>query len=500
MIAARGPGASSRPADFDEPAPARRAETLVFAGLLALAAVLRLYALDTGIWYDEMLTHVRYMPLGVGQIVSTFDDANNHLLFSVLARLSIETFGDSTWAFRLPAALFGIGSIAVLYALSRRFLSVRESLFAVALTTVSFHHIWFSQNARGYTALLFFTLLSSVLLIDALRGNRRRTWLFYALAGALGAFTHLTMGFAAIAQFAVYLGAVALRRPGVAAAPWRGFFYGFVPLGLLTFQLHALILPAMFGGGLLNSGLQGRAIAWSNPLWALMELANGLQVGFSSLGVGLAAVGVFAVGLWDLGRRSPAIVALFLVPTVLGVTLMTSIGYTLFPRFFFFAMGFGVIILIHGAMQTGTLLGRLIGLGARADWLGAAACAAIVLLSALSLRHVHAPKQAYDAAIAAIEAEEQPGDVVVTVGIAGFPFNAYFHKGWANVTTLAELDAIRATAPRTWLVYTMPVHAQTTYPEILAEFDRDYRLVGRFAGTLNGGEIVVGVAAGGGNG
>ncbi|MEZ5777498.1 MAG: glycosyltransferase family 39 protein [Paracoccaceae bacterium] len=469
-------------------------ETLAFAGLILLATALRLYSLDVGIWYDEMLTHVRYMPLTVGQIVSTFDDANNHILFSVLARISLFVFGDSVWAFRLPAALFGIGSIIALYYLARRVTSVRESLFCAALLTLSFHHIWFSQNARGYTALLFFSILSSSWLIDAIRQNRRGRWVLYAVAAALGAFTHLTMGFVVIAHFVIYLGALAGQRLEGKGSAWDGLLFGFIPVGLLTIQLHALILPSMVGGSLLNSGLQGAESEWTNPIWALMELANGLQVGFSNIGVGLVAVAIFTAGLLDLARKQPAIVALFLVPTVLGLLVMTSIGYTLFPRFFFFAMGFGVIIVMHGAALTGRFLGRMFGLAENGrEWVSASLCVAIVAVSVLSLRYVYAPKQAYEAAIARIESDMRPGDVVVTVGIADFPFNGYYHKGWENVLTVDDLDAIRARTDRTWLVYTMPVQANSAYPELLAAFEADYTPVDKFFGTLNGGEIVVGV-------
>ncbi len=375
-------------------AEATRTEGAIFIVLLFCAAVLRLYSLDIGIWFDEMLTHVNYMPLSVGQIVSTYHDANNHVLFSVLARLSLSLFGDTVWALRLPAVLFGIGSIVALYALARRVASVRESLFAVALMTFSFHHIWFSQNARGYTALLFFSLLSSAWLLDAIRHGSPRKWLLYSLAVGLGAFTHLTMGLVALAHFAIWAAALFRATP----YRWNGLFYGFIPVGLLTFQAYALVLPSVVGGALLNSGLQGPDTEWTNPLWALMEIVNAVQVGFAGGVVALVAVAIFGVGLLDFLRtRSPAVAALFLIPVVVGFAAMTSIGYTLFPRFFFFGMGFGIIILIRGAMLSGQYLGRLVRLSN--PWparVGVLFCAGIVSVSLLSLRYVYLPKQNYD--------------------------------------------------------------------------------------------------------
>jgi len=62
---------------------------------------------------------------------------------------------------------------------------------------------------------------------------------------------------------------------------------------------------------------------------------------------------------------------------------------------------------------------------------------------------------------------------------------------WKNIKTIEELSEIESHPSRKWLIYTMPVHAKSTYPEILDRISQDYELVKRFYGTLNGGDIVV---------
>jgi hypothetical protein len=57
---------------------------------------------------------------------------------------------------------------------------------------VSYHHVWFSQNARGYTGLLFFGLLATWLLVRALRQPTARVWLGFGLCLALSMYIHLT--------------------------------------------------------------------------------------------------------------------------------------------------------------------------------------------------------------------------------------------------------------------------------------------------------------------
>ena len=76
----------------------------------------------------------------------------------------------------------------------------------------SYYHLWFSQNARGYTGLLFWTLLASWFLVRGMLENRPWLWIGYAIAAALGVYTHLTMGFVVIGHFVVYVIAFVVRH------------------------------------------------------------------------------------------------------------------------------------------------------------------------------------------------------------------------------------------------------------------------------------------------
>ena len=464
---------------------------LLLLCLTVIAFGIRSYRLDLGIWLDEIMTFVNYMPLPLGDILTTYDDANNHLLFTLLARFSFSVFGESVWSLRLPAVIFGVASIPALYFFARQVASGREALFSAALFAFSYHHVWFSQNARGYTALLFWTLVSSTFLLIALRSNRIPHWLLYAICAAMGAFTHLTMGFVIVAHFCIYVVVAYKQKSDKIAEKWIGCFVGFVFTGLLCYQLYALVLPQMAGGGL-ASGAQGTVSEWTNPLWTVLEIVKGMQIGFSTGFVALAAFAVFGIGLFDFLRKRPVVVGLFLIPTLLGFLVMVGIGYTLFPRFFFFAMGFAVVVVIRGATVSGNIASKILRIPAdKFEWLGISACAGMLLISALSLPFAFGPKQDYTGALDLIEQKRETGDAVVTLGIAGFPFKQYYKVDWGQVDTLAELEATRAQAKRTWLVYMMPVHAKSAYPKVFASLQKDFVLVQQFYGTLNGGTVVV---------
>lgn len=466
---------------------------VILAGIVLVAAALRFVALGNGIWFDEMLMHVNYMSLSPLRILTTFDDANNHVLYSFLARLSIEAFGDTVAAIRLPAVLFGLACIVAIYVYARRVMTWQEALLAAALVAVSYHHVWFSQNARGYTALLFFSLVSSTFLIDALRTGQAWRYLAYALTAALGAYTHLTIGFLFIGH-AVYVLGYALYRPGergTMATLGGAIFFGLVPLGLLILTLYAIVLPDILGGALLSTGLQEDS-EWTSPIWALREFVSSFRVGAAGLVVMLGGATVVLAGAIGLARTNLSPVVFLFVPCGLAVIFMTSIGYTLFPRFFFFAMGFGVVIAIRGAVFIGRIFARLVtGEGAVREALGLAPAALMILLSIATLLHVHAPKQDYAGAAAFIEAQRAPEDTVVAIGVTELPFNDYMKKGWVEALTVADIAPLLDGPGRVWTVHTFPVVFPATHPDIAPLLETRFEEAEVFYGTLGGGAIVV---------
>ena len=111
--------------------------------LLLVGAVLRIYRLDSGLWFDEIRTVISSVRSPLLEIVTHYPSNNDHLLYSVLAHLSISVFGEQPWSLRLPAAVFGIASIPMLYLLGRTVTSRFDALMAAMMLTFSYHHIWF---------------------------------------------------------------------------------------------------------------------------------------------------------------------------------------------------------------------------------------------------------------------------------------------------------------------------------------------------------------------
>ncbi|MBI5085886.1 MAG: glycosyltransferase family 39 protein [Acidobacteria bacterium] len=445
----------------------RRAIQVTMA-LTAAALALRLYRLDDGMWLDEISTWIRFMGLRLTEIPSTYGSENQHFLFSLLARISMNVFGEHVWSFRLPAVLFGVASIWAMYLFGAEAAGRKEGVLSAALLTFSYHHIWFSQNARGYSGLLFWTLLTSWLLLKAFREGRTAVWLWYACAAGLGVYTHATMSF------------VLLSHTGIAAwlawqnRMWRGPALGFGMGAGLTVLLHAPALPAIF------TGLKNTVSVveeWKSPLWTLLELLQGVKIGFTGAAVAVAALALFLAGLWSFWRERPVVLTLLAAPPLIGSVILLSMGHHIWPRFYYFAFGFGALIVIRGAL----LVPRA----------GMAMAIGIIAVSAASAPFAYGPKQDFGSAYELVRSSRQPGDVVATADLATWVFERYYKAGWVDVRSMADLDRVSAGAPRTWLVYTIDPVFRSQLPELYASVRREFRVVKVFPGTLRSGEVTV---------
>ena len=169
--------------------------------IILVGAALRLYRLDSqSLWQDEGLQYFVASAENIGAVLDRTWWRTWHPPFSFFIHHLFLLAGDSDFFLRLPSALFGIGSLPLCYVLFKRLAAAPTAAFAVLVLTVSPFHIWYSQEGRMYAQLLFFFLLSSVILLQALERGRWQWWVFYALAVAAGMFTHVMMAFGVLAN------------------------------------------------------------------------------------------------------------------------------------------------------------------------------------------------------------------------------------------------------------------------------------------------------------
>jgi len=167
----------------------------VLAAILITAVLLRLPLVNQSLWFDELWS----TKVKLGSIFELIKVALADVhppLYPVFAFLWVRVFGDSEVAVRIPPLLFGIASITLTYALARRFLNDRIALVTAFLLAVSPVHMWYSTEARQYSAALFFALLT-LYAYEKLRDASAGGWWtgIYALSVAASLFTHFYLVF-----------------------------------------------------------------------------------------------------------------------------------------------------------------------------------------------------------------------------------------------------------------------------------------------------------------
>jgi len=458
--------------------------------LLLVSMAFRLYQLGSGLWFDEIMTLKDYARLPYLEIITRFESENQHFLYSLLAHSTILLFGESAWSLRLPAVLFGVGSIWAVYMLGAEVTDRKQAFLASALLAFSYHHLWFSQNARGYTGLLFWTLVSSWLLLRTLRKPNRRDWILYAVASALGVYTHLTMGFVIAGQFMVCVLVIVARyrrkEPVLLVDPAAGFALA----GILILFLH---IPVF---GQMQSVIGGSEVSvvteWKNPMWTLSQFLQGLRVSSSTGLAGFIFLLVALFGLVSYWRSRPEFVGLLVLPPIFGAVVTVGIGHHLWPRFFFFTFGFAVLVVIRGVFTAANWISRKINSPKlHGDFLGSVLSVSLIILSAFSMLSAYGPKQDFGEALEFLEGEAASDDRIVVVSLTSLPYRDYYQKDWTEITSAGELEGITSQTGRTWLVYTFPEVLGSIYPDVMSMIQQDFSLVKKFPGTVQSGTIYV---------
>jgi 4-amino-4-deoxy-L-arabinose transferase-like glycosyltransferase/tetratricopeptide (TPR) repeat protein len=145
--------------------------------VLILAFFLRFSHLGSRpLYQDEPHNTVELAAGPLSYIVST---NSGSILYPLLLHF-ILPLGNTEFMARLPAALFGFLSIWLIYLIGKILFGKKEALLAALLSALSGHFIYFSQQARGYSGLLLFTLCSLYFFMIALKNDKRYVWGFYA--------------------------------------------------------------------------------------------------------------------------------------------------------------------------------------------------------------------------------------------------------------------------------------------------------------------------------
>jgi hypothetical protein len=458
--------------------------------LVIFAGFFRFYRLDTQLWLDEISGLHNYRKPFL-EILTTFPGHFPNPLYELLAHASLVLLGESALAIRLPAALFGVAGVLIFYRLARRFSGPREALFAGALFAVSYHHIFFSQNARGYTAFLFFALAATDILLKLIDSMRWHTALAYVGLAAMTTYAHPFGLFVPAGQMLIALPVAWFRRR-------QGYLTAPAPIHLLAVamltNLTILILYAPFIRESIAFSLTAAKTAGHGPriLSLLPELLEGLRAGFSGWPVVILAAAVGTIGTLDLLRREPVALATLVAPLIVAAAVVGTMGLGVHARYFILALPIGYLVGIRGVVLVArTFLEQGLGLPSwRSLQLQRALAVLMVLLAVVPLiRYYTYPKQDYLGALSEVRALAAPADRVVAADLAGHAIRDYYAPNFPVVEDLSDLLHEEATGCRVWVVTTLERVVGADDPLLMTHLHRNYQLIQVLPGTLGDGAM-----------
>jgi len=177
----------------------------ILISLTIAGGFLRFYNLGyNSLWLDEATTYGvsqgSFLEIWQTSVTGEFHPPLFHWIIHLML-----TFGHSEIVLRAVPALLGTLAIPVFYLIGKEFRDKNVGIISASLLTVSYFGIFYSQEARAYSVVLFFFSLAVLFYLMALRTDKIAHWLLFALFSALAVWLHY---YVLIALGVIYLHAI----------------------------------------------------------------------------------------------------------------------------------------------------------------------------------------------------------------------------------------------------------------------------------------------------
>jgi hypothetical protein len=416
-----------------------------------VGAFLRIYKLgEWSFWGDEMFT------------VGGYEDGFNYNLIRQSLSLALIQFftsvnGVNEWNARIVPAIIGIITIPVLFFMVRKLFNTPAALLAALLLSFSPWHLYWSQNARFYTALLlFYSLAIFFFYLGTEHDNPWYLLICLIFLGLAAKERLLALFFLPVALiYLLLLQVLSFEKP-------KGWHYR----NLIIFILPGLLGGLLFAGPyLLNlSGwFAGFGFANNNPLW----LAGGF-----AFYVGLPVVCLGSVGglylVWQKNRAGLLLCVSAMVPLLL-LLAVSPFHYTA-NRYIFISLTSWLLL---AAVSLATLIKKSVG----SIKLLALGTLLILLVSsasdnALYYLYQNGNRDNWKAAFAYVHQHQQPEDLVAS---GDYHIANYYLPAEVIAFSQLDLDEMETQDRRIWFVEDMA--SIQKFPELHAWLTRNTQLV-----------------------
>ncbi|MCQ8894536.1 MAG: glycosyltransferase family 39 protein [Methanolinea sp.] len=447
----------------------------LLVGLTVIGAIIRFYHLDfNSLWLDEAFTYDASKG-SLMEIWNTMEVGDFHPpLFHWIEHFML-AFGHSEFVLRFIPALLGVCTIPLFFFVGKELVDERIGVLSATLLTFSPFHIYYSQEAYSYSAVLFTFSLVLYCYLRALRTRERTYWLLCGVFSALSFWIHF---YTLIPVFFVYLhalmGVFPERRKGWEA--FKNIFYSVITIIILISPLIPIVIqrylsltarPPTYGvlGPALISESFIRFSAFSLPvtiLFVLLFVAGTLY---------LYRVNRHLFWLW---------VMMISLPLLLSVILSSKM--TMNPRYLIFLLTF-----FYPGIACSYLWVRQYS--AR-QWIVLVFIAAFILLNTPTLVSYYQgySKENWRGLATIMETNTMPGDSIILVpGYLEMPFTYYYNNssdqtrvfGAASVAELENIARLHG-ENRTFYIVTGDIMAANPEGDVIRWLEKNTSYKGEY--------------------
>jgi hypothetical protein len=305
--------------------------------LIVVAVAIRVRAAQNDLWLDEIWSLDLVDKISSPrEVFSHIHSDNNHYLNSLW--LYICGFQGNWCGYRMLSILAGIGTVALAWLIGHR-RDMINAIMAMLLTGFSYVLILYSSEARGYSTLIFFSVLSYYLLDCYLRDRRWQVALLFSLSACFGLISHL--------EFAIFFFSSFLWASYRLIKSGSGFGQAIEPLAvcyaiptLLLALLYRIDIRYMVIAGGDQPGLfkcYATALAWALGMPPLIPT-------WATFGIATLILMVCLHQLWR--EKSDSIVFFGSVVVVMPILLAIAQGSeVLYVRYFIVSIAFFLLLM-----------------------------------------------------------------------------------------------------------------------------------------------------------
>jgi hypothetical protein len=153
----------------------------LFFLILIISLLLRIYKLGyRDFWLDEIAS-VKYAQYPWGNWNAPF--------YWILLHFWVKILGHSEFSVRFLSLIFSFFSVALVFLLGKKLFNKKTGIFSSTIMGLSSFQLWYAQEAREYSLVLFLGLLSSHIFLSVIRQGRWKYWWAFIVVSLVGLYT-----------------------------------------------------------------------------------------------------------------------------------------------------------------------------------------------------------------------------------------------------------------------------------------------------------------------